>query len=124
VSRGGEWLRDRVAAGVLDTAQPLVTDLVTHSVRHSGAIAPRPPGPERGGGFGLRIVSAPSERSGRECAADGDCAWAALRRTPVTVPSAATNAPGDPGDARPSQTQISQRAGGGQAPATRAGGQP
>jgi anti-sigma regulatory factor (Ser/Thr protein kinase) len=109
-----DFLGDRVAPSVLDTAQLLVSELVTNSVRHSGmpagaeiivrvemppdsvrlnvedagrggAIAPRPPDPE-GGGFGLNLVQALSERWGIERAAQGGtCVWAQLARAPLTA---------------------------------------
>jgi anti-sigma regulatory factor (Ser/Thr protein kinase) len=99
---------------VLDNAQLLVSELVTNSVRHSGmparaqvvlgvaltsdslrvdiedpgrdgTIAPRPPDPE-GGGYGLNLVQALSERWGVERAAQGGtCVWARLARAPLTA---------------------------------------
>ena len=89
-----------------------------------GVIAPGPPDPERGGGFGLPLVPALSERSGRECVEGGSRVWAQLRRTRVSVPAATTNPSGHPGGGRPSQFRINPRAGGDPAPATPAGGQP
>src|SRR3954454_18205190 len=88
-------LRGRVAPGVLDNAQLLVSELVTNSVRHGGTCAaddvvvrvrftrtlvrleiedagrggvvvPRPPDLDSGGGFGLRLVQALSQRWGLE----------------------------------------------------------
>ena len=106
-------LRGRVPASVLDTAQLLVTELVTNSVRHSGAsaaarvvvrvrltdsmlrlevsdpgcdgaIAPRAPDLQAGGGFGLNLVSAFSERWGLErVAAGGTRVWAQLAYAPA-----------------------------------------
>jgi serine/threonine-protein kinase RsbW len=106
-------LRGRVPASVLDTAQLLVTELVTNSVRHSGAsaaarvvvrvrltdsmlrlevsdpgcdgvIAPLAPDLQGGGGFGLNLVSAFSERWGLErVAAGGTRVWAQLARAPA-----------------------------------------
>ena len=116
----------------------LISELVTNSVRHSGAgcedavivrvhftdtmlrlevedagrgggvIAPRPPDPEAGGGFGLQLVQTLSERWGHErLSAGGTLVWAQLART---TPSAPTTS--DPGHARPALTAINQRAGG------------
>jgi len=133
-----QGLRDRVAAGALDSTLLLVSELVTNSVRHSGAgsedavivrvqftdtmlrlevedagrgggvIAPRPPDPEAGGGFGLQLVQTLSERWGHErLSAGGTLVWAQLART---TPSAPTTS--DPGHARPALTAINQRAGG------------
>jgi anti-sigma regulatory factor (Ser/Thr protein kinase) len=105
-----DFLGDRVAPSVLDTAQLLVSELVTNSVLpagaeiivrvemppdsvrlnvedagRGGAIAPRPPDPE-GGGFGLNLVQALSERWGIERAAQGGtCVWAQLARAPLTA---------------------------------------
>ena len=145
-------LRDRVAAGVLDSALLVVSELVNNSVRHSGAcpedavlvrvslsrtlvrlevedsgrggvIAPRAPDLDDGGGFGLQLVQTLSERWGLERVAHGaTIVWAQLPRTPVTAP-ATSDQPADAGRARPSLTPISQRAGGRRAtPAP--GGQP
>jgi serine/threonine-protein kinase RsbW len=110
-----DFLADRVAPVVLDDAQLLVTELVTNSVRHSGmpatadvivrveitpaivlldvedpgrggAIAPHPPDAETGGGFGLNIVHALSDRWGIEHAAhEGTQVWAQLARTPLSA---------------------------------------
>jgi serine/threonine-protein kinase RsbW len=106
-------LRGRVPASVLDTAQLLVSELVTNSVRHSGAsegatvtvrvklthsvvrlevsdpgcdgvIAPRAPDLDGGGGFGLNFVSRFSERWGLErIAAGGTRVWAQLAHAPA-----------------------------------------
>jgi serine/threonine-protein kinase RsbW len=135
-------LRDRVAANVLDSALLLVSELVTNSVRHSGArredavmvgvwlgpavvrlevedpgrggvIAPRLPDPD-GGGLGLQLVQALSERWGLErVAAGGTLVWAQLPRSPVSgAPS--SGEPGNDARARPalSPIPIDQRAGG------------
>lgn len=94
-------LRDDVAAPVLDTAQLIVSELVTNSLRHGGAAAARAPVTVRielamsviwlevedagtggaiarvapdldgGGGFGLQLVQAVSRRWGVEHTADG-----------------------------------------------------
>jgi anti-sigma regulatory factor (Ser/Thr protein kinase) len=94
-------LRDRVPARVLEHARLLISELVTNSVRHSGAtdgerlilrvelshaalrvgvddpgrgsvIAPRPPDHDGGGGgFGLNLVHTLSERWGVEHALAG-----------------------------------------------------
>jgi anti-sigma regulatory factor (Ser/Thr protein kinase) len=103
------FLRDRIAAVELDDAQLILTELVTNSLRHSGAfgaavvvrfeltgasvrfevedpghggaIAPRPPDHGGGGGFGLHLVQALSERWGLERrAAGGTRVWAQLAR--------------------------------------------
>jgi serine/threonine-protein kinase RsbW len=101
-------LGDRVAPSVLDSAQLLISELVTNSVRHSGVtvgdglvvrvhlghsscrlevedpgrdgvIAPRPPDLEHGGGMGLNLVQTLSERWGLERAgAGGTRVWAQL----------------------------------------------
>jgi anti-sigma regulatory factor (Ser/Thr protein kinase) len=114
-----ECLRDRVAASVLDGARLVVSELVTNSVRHSGAspagvvvvrvrltettvgievedrgragvIAPRPADLEGGGGFGLNVVQALSERWGLErIAAGGTRVRARLPRAPLSAPSTA-----------------------------------
>ncbi len=111
-----DCLRGRVAASVLDSARLVVSELVTNSVWHSGAsaggvvvvrvkltgtmvrlevedrgrggvIAPRFPDLERGGGFGLNVVQALSERWGLErVAAGGTRVWAQL---PLIAPAAA-----------------------------------
>jgi len=108
-------LRGRVPASVLETAQLLVSELVTNSVRHSGAsagesvvvrvqltdsmvrlevsdpgcdgvIAPRAPDLEGGGGFGLNVVRTCSERWGLEhFAAGGTRVWAQLARAPAAL---------------------------------------
>ena len=94
------FLRDRVAASVLDGAQRVVSELVTNSVRHNapgaaevvavrveltqdrvrlevedpgrdGAIAARSPNPDGGAGLGLNVVHALCERWGLECGAEG-----------------------------------------------------
>jgi anti-sigma regulatory factor (Ser/Thr protein kinase) len=109
-----EGLGDRVAASVLDSARLVVSELVTNSVRHSGAsaagvvvvrvgltetlvrievedrghagtVAPRSPDLERGVGFGLNVVQALSERWGLErIAAGGTRVWAQLARAPLS----------------------------------------
>lgn len=106
-------LGGRVPASVLETAQLLVSELVTNSVRHCGAsdgarvvvrvrltdsivrlevsdpgcdgvIAPRIPDLEGGGGFGLNLVSGFSERWGLErIAAGGTRVWAQLAHAPA-----------------------------------------
>jgi hypothetical protein len=125
--RGSSW-RSVCAAGVLDSARLLVFELFSDSGRRDGRGRRGRPrraraedGSARCGGFrprrrdrpaGLEPVAAGETASGRNC-----------RACPVTAP-AATDEPGRPGGARPSQTRINQRAGGGQTPATPAGGQP
>jgi anti-sigma regulatory factor (Ser/Thr protein kinase) len=104
-------LRGRVPAPVLDTAQLLVSELVTNSVRHCGAgasvvvrvqltdsmvrlevsdpgcdgvIAPRAPDLQGGGGVGLNLVGTFSERWGLErIAGGGTRVWAQLARAPA-----------------------------------------
>jgi anti-sigma regulatory factor (Ser/Thr protein kinase) len=110
-----EGLRGRVPTSVIDDALLVATELVTNSVRHSGAvvvirvqitstmlrlevedpgsggtIAPRAPDLESGGGFGLNLVRALSERWGLERAvAGGTCVWAQLRRAPSVAHASA-----------------------------------
>jgi hypothetical protein len=56
----------------------------------SGTIAPRRPDSENGGGFGLSLVEALSERWGMERVAQGGTrVWAQLARAPLTAPSCA-----------------------------------
>jgi anti-sigma regulatory factor (Ser/Thr protein kinase) len=130
-------LGDGVAAGVLESAQLLVSELVTNSVRHSGAgpadgvivrvsatrasvrleiedagrggvIAPRPPDPDNGGGFGLQLVQTLSQRWGLEHVTHGGTiAWVQLPRTPVTG-----GQPADAGGAPAALPPTNQRAGG------------
>lgn len=101
---------ERVPPAMLDDAQLLVSELVTNSVRHSGAsagdgvvvrveltpsmlrievedpgrggvIGPGAGDGERGGGFGLNLVQALSERWGVErVAVGGTRVWAQLAR--------------------------------------------
>jgi anti-sigma regulatory factor (Ser/Thr protein kinase) len=108
-----DCLGHRVASSVFDNAQLLVSELVSNSVRHSGmpadaevivsvdltpgmvrldvedpghngAIAPHRPDCESGGGFGLNLVEALSERWGMErVAAGGTRVWAQLARAPL-----------------------------------------
>jgi anti-sigma regulatory factor (Ser/Thr protein kinase) len=115
-------LRGRVAASVLADVQLVMSELVTNSVRHSaasaggvvvrvqltgtmvrlevedlgrgGVPAPRPPDLKGGGGFGLNLVQALSERWGLEhVLAGGTRVWAQLPRAPLTAP-----APTEPSD--------------------------
>jgi anti-sigma regulatory factor (Ser/Thr protein kinase) len=102
-------LADRVAEPVLANAQLVMSELVTNSVRHSGApdgdelvvrvrvwrdhcrlevedsghegvIAPQPPDLDHGGGMGLNLVETISERWGLVRAANGPTrVWAQLR---------------------------------------------
>jgi serine/threonine-protein kinase RsbW len=111
-----QYLRDRVAAPVLDNALLLLSELVTNSVRHSntpcaegvivrlqltramlrlevedsghdGAIATRHPNRQNGGGFGLNIVQTLSDCWGIERSVHrGTCVWAQLQRIPLTAP--------------------------------------
>jgi anti-sigma regulatory factor (Ser/Thr protein kinase) len=140
-----QCLRDRVVPGVLAIAQLLISELVTNTVLHGraaaegvvivrvrlapetvrlevedpgggGAIASRAPDAERGGGFGLNLVRAVSERWGFEQASAGRTrVWARLRRTPVDAGSSAEPPPeaavaaGPPGggsNGRPAWTEI------------------
>jgi anti-sigma regulatory factor (Ser/Thr protein kinase) len=130
-------LGGRVAAGVLESAQLLVSELVTNSVRHSGAdpadgvivrvsatrtivrleiedagrggvIAPRPPDPHSCGGFGLQLVQTLTQRWGFEYATHGGAiVWLQLPRTPVTG-----DEPADAGRAPAAPPPTNQRAGG------------
>jgi anti-sigma regulatory factor (Ser/Thr protein kinase) len=104
-------LGGRVTAPLVENVQLVVSELVTNSVRHSGAAAdshvglwialldtavrvevtdlggnggvmPHPPDFERGGGFGLNLVRAVAERWGLEqSVAGGTRVWAELSRT-------------------------------------------
>jgi anti-sigma regulatory factor (Ser/Thr protein kinase) len=117
-----------VAPSVLDSAQLLISELVTNSVRHSGAgageqlmvrvclgrsacrlevedrgrdgvIAPGPMDTANGGGMGLNLVQMLSERWGLErVAAGGTRVWAQLTSVPVIAP--APPAPSGVGAAR------------------------
>jgi anti-sigma regulatory factor (Ser/Thr protein kinase) len=112
-------LRGRVATSVLETAQLVVSELVTNSVSHSdatagavvivrvqltrttlrlevedpghgGVVAPRAPDLEAGGGFGLNIVQAVSERWGLEREFAGATrVWAQLACAPPGAPTLA-----------------------------------
>jgi serine/threonine-protein kinase RsbW len=112
-----DGLRGRVAPAVVDDAQLVVSELVTNAVRHSGVsdggavvlcveltgtmlrlevrdpgrgglIAPRAPDLEDGGGFGLHVVRALSERWGLEqVAVGGTRVWAQLPRTGTAAPA-------------------------------------
>ena len=102
-------LEQRVVATARDSAQLIVSELVTNSFRHSGApmdevivsvelmpdwlrigvqdsgtdavIAARPADPVTGGGFGLNLVQMLSERTGVErLAGGGTQVWAQLSR--------------------------------------------
>jgi serine/threonine-protein kinase RsbW len=116
-------LGGRVAPPVLDGAQLLMSELVTNSVRHSGAaageslvvrvclgqracrlevedrgrdgvIAPRPMDRVNGGGMGLNLVQMLSERWGLErVAAGGTRVWAQLAHAAPLAPGPAA-APG------------------------------
>jgi len=147
----GECLRDRVAASVLESALLVVSELVTNSVRHggdsaagvmvvrvvltetlvrvevedhgrSGVIAPRSADLQRGGGFGLNVVQALSERWGLErVAAGGTRVWAQLPRGPLgagapaqisTVGGARSRRYGKPSDGRAARKRRRQHAGG------------
>jgi anti-sigma regulatory factor (Ser/Thr protein kinase) len=118
-----ERLRGRIAPSVLGDAQLVVSELVTNAVRHSGVpgggvvvlcveltgtmvrlevadpgsgaiIAPRAPDYQRGGGFGLHVVRALSERWGLEqVAAGGTRVWAQLPRVPTAAPASAQDGP-------------------------------
>jgi len=114
-----DGLRGRMAPAVLDDAQLVVSELVTNAVRHScvsdgglvvlfveltgtmvrlevtdpgcsSLIAPRAPDLENGGGFGLHVVRALSERWGLEQVATGGTrVWAQLPRVPRAAPASA-----------------------------------
>ena len=107
-----DCLGDRVAASVFRDAQLLVSELVTNSVRHSGVpagsevivsvdltpgmvrldvedpghagtVALRVPEAGSGGGYGLNLVQALSERWGMERVAEGGTrVWAQLALAP------------------------------------------
>jgi anti-sigma regulatory factor (Ser/Thr protein kinase) len=111
-----ESLGDHVAPSVLETALLLVSELVGNSVRHSGVpegedvvlrvhlwrddfrlevedpgrdgvIAPRSQDMLRGGGMGLHLVHALSERWGVVRAAEGPtCVWVQLPRRLISNP--------------------------------------
>lgn len=134
-------LGDRVEPAALDSAKLLISELVTNSVRHSGGspddpllvrlglaratlrlevedrgrgsmIAPHPPDPETGAGFGLNLVQTLSERWGVERVTDGGTrVWAQIRPpVPGDTAAPAANArvelssPGRTGQRRPSDT--------------------
>ena len=107
-----QCLEGRVLASAVDSAQLVMSELVTNSLRHGGAsmdevvvsvelmpvwfrvgvrdsgsnavIAVQPPNLEAGGGFGLNLVQMLSERWGVErLAAGGTQVWAQLVRTPA-----------------------------------------
>jgi len=114
-----EGLRGRVSPSVLDDALIVASELVSNSVRHSGApggavvviriqisstmmrievedpgsggtIAPRSPDLEGDGGFGLNLVRALSERWGLErVLAGGTRVWAQLHCAPLTAHASA-----------------------------------
>ena len=114
-----DGLRRSVAPAVVEDAQLVVSELVSNSVRHSGApddgvlelcvgvtetlvcvevadpgcggvVAPRAPDFEGGGGFGLPLVRALAERWGLEQGAGGGTrVWAQLSRAPLTATAAA-----------------------------------
>ena len=106
-----ECLERRVVASALDSAQLVVSELVTNSLQHGGApmdevvvsvelmpdwfrvgvqdsgsaavIAAQPPNLDTGGGFGLNLVQMLSERWGVErLAGGGTQVWAQLLRAP------------------------------------------
>lgn len=111
-----DCLGERVPASVFHDARLLMSELVTNSVCHSGmpagaelvvsvyltprivrldvadgggngTIAPQRPDAENGGGFGLNLVEALSERWGMERVARGGTrVWAQLARAPMTAP--------------------------------------
>jgi anti-sigma regulatory factor (Ser/Thr protein kinase) len=118
------YLGDLVAPSVFDNAQLLISELVTNSVRHSGAganeqltirvdvaqtwcrvevedpghdgvIAPRRPDRAQGSGMGLNLVQMLSERWGLERACEGGTrVWAQLSRGPVGASDAHSGANG------------------------------
>jgi anti-sigma regulatory factor (Ser/Thr protein kinase) len=112
-------LRHALTAATFDRAQLLTSELVSNAVLHSGvdadatlvfrlavaqsevrlevedpghrgAVAPRAPDHERGGGFGLNLVQQLSERWGLErVTAGGTRVWAHVAfGAPATLPSA------------------------------------
>jgi serine/threonine-protein kinase RsbW len=143
-------LRGRVAAGVLDSAVLLVSELVTNSVCHSGAdpeddvlvgvgvspatvrlevedagrggvVAPRRADPEHGGGFGLQLVQSLSERWGLErVAAGGTLVWAQLPASPPPI----SDEPPTAAARNPSSTRSRSHAAGRWPQATPAGRTP
>jgi anti-sigma regulatory factor (Ser/Thr protein kinase) len=118
------YLGDRVPPSVFDHAQLLISELVTNSVRHSGAaageqltirvglaqawcrvevedaghdgvIAPRRPDRAQGSGMGLNLVQRLSERWGLERAREGGTrVWAQLSRSAVGASDAHSGANG------------------------------
>ena len=141
-----QCLRERGAADVLENAQLVVSELVTNGVLHSGActtdalvvrvalsrtmvrlevedsgrggvIAPRSPDLTIGGGLGLQLVQALSERWGTERVSEGGTSvWAQLARTPAAaLPSC--DEPGQRAVTRLPLTPINQPAGGLETPA-------
>jgi anti-sigma regulatory factor (Ser/Thr protein kinase) len=116
-------LSGRVPLSLVEDAQLIVSELVSNSVRHSGAsagavvlvrvgrtgtrvrvevedsgragvIAPR--APDLDGGFGLNLVQELSERWGLErVAAGGTRVWAQLARAPASAEASAFGAAGD-----------------------------
>jgi anti-sigma regulatory factor (Ser/Thr protein kinase) len=109
-----ECLREGVAAGMLENARVIVSELVTNSLLHSdgpadgrvvvsielvsssfriavvdsgsgAVIATRPPDLKTGGGFGLTLVQTLSERWGVERLTGGTRVWAQLSRSPRCV---------------------------------------
>jgi serine/threonine-protein kinase RsbW len=118
------YLGDLVSPSVFDNAQLLISELVTNSVRHSGAaageqltirvdlaqawcrvevedaghdgvIAPRRPDRAQGSGMGLNLVQMLSERWGLERACEGGTrVWAQLSRGAVGASDAHSGANG------------------------------
>jgi serine/threonine-protein kinase RsbW len=118
------YLGDLVSPSVFDNAQLLISELVTNSVRHSGAvagdqltvrvdlaqtwcrvevedaghdgvIAPRRPDRAQGSGMGLNLVQTLSERWGLERACEGGTrVWAQLSRSAVGASDAHSGANG------------------------------
>lgn len=121
-----EGVRGRVPGSVLEDARLVVSELVTDSVRHSGAsaggvvvvrvqltsamlrlevevrgrggvIAPQAPDLVGGGGFGSTLVQELSERWGLErVAAGGTRVWALLPRAPLIAAAERLRAPRSP----------------------------
>jgi serine/threonine-protein kinase RsbW len=116
-----DFLRERVLPRLLDTAQLIISELVSNSLRHNaapfdqavvvrvalergtwrlevedpGGVGVLPPDPERaaGGRLGLNLVQTLSECWGVEHAAErGTRAWAFLPRAPATVHHATSTA--------------------------------
>ena len=135
-----QCLRGEVSASLLDRAQLAISELVCNGLRHSGesaadgvlvrvtiardtvcleveysgrdgVIASPLADADRGGGLGLDLVQALSERWGLERVTEGPTRmWAPLLRTPATA-SATAAGNGRPAGAPPNATTTGTRAG-------------